>query len=414
MKRFVLLLGTAAAMSLATAEPALTSAQLEASSIVPTLQHAFEMAWQRSPAAQALASRLAQFRAEVEVAAAWTPAPPKVTLSRLTGRFGGGSDAQEWEAELGVPLWLPGQRDAQRSVASAQAGQLDLQTRAQKLELAASVREAWWKLATAMNVADLADGKASSARSLLEDVDRRWRAGDLARTDANIARAEAQAAQADAVEAKRELRAAQSAWRALTGTEPPRSLAPEAAPPLGSPNDVEANPRLLTLGAAIRLASSRLRLLDKSTRDAPELALRLLRTQGSRNEVAANAVGIRLSIPFSSAPRQARDSAGLRAELVEAQAQESQLRRQLLLDVDTAWDGFDTAKRRLELAEARTALTADTLRLTERSFALGETDLVTLLRARASAFDARAETDRQSTARALAISQLNQAMGTLP
>lgn len=199
-------------------------AAAHASSTVPTLQHAFEMAWQRSPAAQALASRLAQSRAEAEVAAAWTPAPPKVTLSRLTGRFGGGSDAQEWEAELGVPLWLPGQHDAQRSVASAQASQLDLQTRAQKLELAASVREAWWKLATAMNVADLADGKASSARSLLEDVDRRWRAGDLARTDANIARAEAQAAEADAVEAKRELRATQSAWRALTGTERPRSL----------------------------------------------------------------------------------------------------------------------------------------------------------------------------------------------
>jgi cobalt-zinc-cadmium efflux system outer membrane protein len=404
----------ATALSLAHAETSSTAAPATTTGAGPTLRQAFDQAWQRLPAAQALPSRQTQARAEAELAAAWTPAPAKATLSALSGRFKSGSDAQEWELELGVPLWLSGQREAQRAVADAQASQLDTETRARQLELAAAVREAWWRLAAAINTVSLADGRLKSASALFDDVDRRRRAGDLARVDANVAHAEVQVAQADAIEATRDLHTAQSAWRALTGAPPPESPAAEAEPPSGIAADVDSNPRLLALGHAAQLARLRLRLLDKSTRDAPELTLRALRVQGERNEAAANAIGIKLTVPFSSAPRQARDSAGLGAELAEAEAQREQLRRQLLSDIDSARYDLQAAQARLELAESRAALAADTLQLTQRSFSLGEADLATLLRARAAAFDAQAERDRQRIARAVAISQLNQAMGNLP
>ena len=68
----------------------------------------------------------------------------------------------------------------------------------------------------------------------------------------------------------------------------------------------------------------------------------------------------------------------------------------------------------LTKAQARVALTDDTLRLTEKSYALGETDLGSLLRARAAALDAQANLSRQTTARAASISRLNQSMGVMP
>ena len=66
------------------------------------------------------------------------------------------------------------------------------------------------------------------------------------------------------------------------------------------------------------------------------------------------------------------------------------------------------------MAQERRQLSAENLRLSEKAFSLGESDLATLLRIRAAAFDAEAFLDRQRVARAAAISRLNQALGVLP
>jgi cobalt-zinc-cadmium efflux system outer membrane protein len=110
----------------------------------------------------------------------------------------------------------------------------------------------------------------------------------------------------------------------------------------------------------------------------------------------------------------ASEGAEIGAELAEAEAQAQQLRQQLRLDLESSRQDLDIAKRKLVLADARSALATDTLQLLQRSFELGETDLATLLRARSAAFDAQAERERQRIARASAISQLNQALGVLP
>jgi hypothetical protein len=66
------------------------------------------------------------------------------------------------------------------------------------------------------------------------------------------------------------------------------------------------------------------------------------------------------------------------------------------------------------MAQERRRLSADNLRLSEKAFALGEADLATLLRIRASALEAESVDQRQRLARAAAIAHLNQALGVLP
>ena len=63
---------------------------------------------------------------------------------------------------------------------------------------------------------------------------------------------------------------------------------------------------------------------------------------------------------------------------------------------------------------ARRALAADSLQLAEKSFALGEADLATLLRLRAGAYEAEAFLNRDTVAHAAAESRLKQALGVLP
>ena len=75
---------------------------------------------------------------------------------------------------------------------------------------------------------------------------------------------------------------------------------------------------------------------------------------------------------------------------------------------------LDAAERQLGIASARQAATADNLRLAERSFSLGETDLTSLLRVRANALEADLFEARQRIALEAARSHLNQALGVVP
>lgn len=412
MKRCALIFGMALAMPLAAIEAPPTTRRDAPERVAISLAQAVDLAWQRLPSAQALTQREAQARADGQAASAWTPAPPTVSLAHLTDRLNARNGQREWEAEFATPLWLPGQRDAQQSLAQARQAQVGAEALAQRLELAGNVREAWWHLAEARNGAALAQRRWQSAQTLQADVERRWRAGDLARTDANLARAETQAAEAEWIEASRSEGQAEAALHALLGAPPPRLLAEE--PVAGGAPAIDDHPRLASAAAAARAAQAQLRLADHSRREPPEIALRVVRERGNAGEAYANVVGVKLSIPLSSAPRTARESAAARAELAEAQARVTQLHQQLQLDADSARRDGAAAERRLALARSRTELTADTLQLTQKSFSLGESDLATLLRARAAAFDADADLERQAIARATAVSRLNQALGVLP
>jgi len=84
------------------------------------------------------------------------------------------------------------------------------------------------------------------------------------------------------------------------------------------------------------------------------------------------------------------------------------------LEADRARRALVAADRQLAMAQERRSLSAENLRLTEKAFALGESDLATLLRIRATAYDAEGFHERQRLDRAAAISRLNQALGVLP
>ena len=142
--------------------------------------------------------------------------------------------------------------------------------------------------------------------------------------------------------------------------------------------------------------------------------MRVVRERGDFSEPYANLVGVKLTIPFSSGPRVRQESAAARAETSQADAELALARHRLQLDVDRARLDLAAAERQLAMARERRELAADNLGLTEKSFALGETDLTTLLRVRAGAFEAEAFLNRQQVARAAAQSRLKQVLGVLP
>lgn len=377
-----------------------------------SLGEALEQAWARHPQAAAVSAREDEARARADLAAGITPGPASMSLSSLNDRLNRNRGKQEWEVEVAVPLWLPGQQAARAAEAESAVKEVAARRAALRLQLAGEVREAWWAVAAARNARDLARRRATTASALEADVLRRFKAGDLARIDANLAQGERLAAEAEAVEAEAALLQAEQSYRNLVGAGAPLVLAEEAAVAMREP--VEHHPQLAAVAAAARTARARLRVAEETRRDAPEFAVRVVRERGEFAEPYASTVGVKLTIPFSSGARVRQEDAAARAEVAEADAELALARHRLQLDVERARLDLDATERQLAMARERHALAADNLRLAEKAFSLGESDLTTLLRIRAAAFEAEAFLDRRQVARAAAQSRLKQVLGVLP
>ncbi len=376
-----------------------------------TLAEALEQAWSRHPQAAAMAARETEAKARADVAAGITPGPGAMSVSNLSDGMSANRGRREWEVELAMPLWLPGQKAAREAEAESALAQVGARRSALRLEIAGELRAAWWAVAAARNSRDLAARRVATAQALETDVLRRFKAGDLARVDANLAGNERLAAEAESVEAEAALRQVEQAYRGLTGAAAPTSLPAEK----GAARDAgEDHAQLAAFAAAARLARARLKLAEETRREAPEVAVRLVRERTDFAEPYGNSVGVRLTVPFSSGARVRQESSAARAEADKAEVELALAGLRLKLEVDKARLDIEAAERQLAMARERRELTADNLGLAEKSFALGESDLTGLLRMRASAYEAESQLNRQQVARAAALSRYQQSLGVLP
>jgi len=377
-----------------------------------TLAQALEQAWARNPLAAALAARDDEAAARVDLADRIVPGAPTASVAALGDRFHRNDGAQKWEMEIGVPIWLPGQQAARRDEARALREEVGARRALLRWTLSGELRTRWWSLAAARAARELALRRVNTARQLESDVVRRFESGELARFDANLARNERLSAEAEAAQAQALVRELEAGLRALTGVPAPAMLAGETVEERAG--RLEDHPRWRAADAVARAADASLLAALRSDREAPQVALRAERDRGSSGEPFANAVGVQLSIPFSWEPQVRRQTAAARAERLQAGTELATIGIRLQAALESARAALEAAERQLGLARARQAVAADNLHLSERSFSLGETDLTSLLRVRATALEADLLEARQRIASDAARSQLNQALGVLP
>lgn len=375
-----------------------------------SLANVFEQAWQRHPQAARLGAQDIEIQADQALSEALTPEPPSVSLGNLNDRQGKNLGKQEWEIELAVPLWLPGQKTARTAMTTSRIEEAVARRAALRLEVAGEVREAWGGLALARSIVALAGRRLESARALHANVQKHFKVGELSRIDVNLSQSEVLTAEAEVIETQSALQQAEQAFYLLTGKIAPVQLE-EERPAEGKG---EFHPQLAATAAFARSARANVKLADETQRATPELALRIVRERGDFAESYGNNIGIRLKIPFSSAAQVRRDTSKAQADADQVEADLQRAERRVQMDIDRARQTLDFTTRQLAMAKERHALSADNLRLTEKTFALGESDLATLLRIRAAAYDAEGFRDRSLLARAAALSRLNQALGVLP
>lgn len=377
----------------------------------PTLKQAVESAWARQPAALADAARRGQLAASRDAAGSWMAGAPSLALSQRTDRFNRDAGAREIEAELEVPLALPGVRQARIGVADSARSHYEATALAEKLRIAGEVRDAWWEARLAANDLALAQRKVADATQLALDVERRYKAGDVARTDLNQAQGAARQAEAAAAEAEGKAFRALRIFASLTGLKE----LPEAAESQGAlPADIEALPTLIAHQRDIEAARARLGESTADRRDPPSLSLGTTRERAAFGEPSEGSINLKLTIPFATQARNRPRLAAASADLIEAEARMQLARARIEGDIAASAEELRQSTRQVSLAESRALLARDTHELMSKAYRLGEIDLATRLRAEADRFDAELSLSRAHLEQGRAISRFNQATGLLP
>ncbi len=375
-----------------------------------TLREAVERAWARQPAAQAQRTRGEEFTAKRDAAGAAFPEPPSFRIGNRNDRLNRNDGAREWEAEIALPLWLPGEQARQNSIANAEQDQYDTSLAATKLKVAGEVRDAYWQARLAENELILARRKAQEAAVLAADVERRVKAGDLARVEFNQAQGAERLARATLIETEIKAFKAQQAFAVLTNMTALPAVEENiaAAPSLGD------HSLLVSLQRVVVTAQAKLSQASQSLRNNPEIEFGVRRERNAFDDPYANSLQMRLRIPFATDARNKPRIAAANAELIEAQATYGVEHIRVAAEIEATRRELEQARIVAKLSEARFALAADTQRLLAKAFAMGELDLVTRLRAENEHFESELNFTRAKLDAARAISRLNQALGVLP
>jgi outer membrane protein, heavy metal efflux system len=378
-----------------------------------SLRDAFDAAWQRAVAAREVEGQ--QRRADADRLAAgklWA-ASPALELSHRDDRLQGNAGRRETEVGIAVPLWLPGQRAARAGSADAAAVLARSAEAVARLRLAGEIRELAWQLAGLQAEVRQAEAQTTALQQLADDVERRVRAGDLARADSLAARAEYLAASAAWAEARQQLSSALARWRLLTGFASPPELSEAAGPDLGVA-DTAAHPELQLAHRSTELARQRLDLARLSRRDAPELKVGLRQDMPGRGEASQGSLVVGLRLPFGTDDRNRPLEAAALSELHIAQTYGERLRERLDSEIASAREAQRLAQVQLEAETHRAQLLRERAGLIEKSFRAGETPLPDVLRALAAAAQADSAFARQTAALGLARARLQQTLGRLP
>lgn len=377
-----------------------------------TLKALFDRAWERQPEAQSAALRRESAQAARSGASAWTAEPVALEMQAKTDRPGSNQGSREVEVGVALPLWLPGERARKAALGDAEIKALESRRLAAQLQLAASVREAWWALQRAQAELGLAQDRLQNAQRLAADVARRFQAGDMSRADqtqAEGAVAQAEAAVAEATGARDVAQAALAVWSG--GVELADGAEPEAVPGAGLPAD---HPAVADWQDQAEVARRTADLAAVQTRANPELTVAATRGREQSGERYLQSFTVGVRVPLGGGDRARAKEAAARADALDAEVRARVEQDRLAAEVAAATARVKATQAQREAMARHAALARDTRGFIDKAFRLGEADWPTRLRVELEAVQAERQLARVRIDAAAAVSTLRQALGLLP
>ncbi|MBF4992121.1 TolC family protein [Methylophilus sp. QUAN] len=363
------------------------------------------------PQQSLLAAHQQMVQARRTMANSWLPQAPSVGFSHQNDALMSNRDEREWQAQVQIPIWLPGQRQARSQVASLADDSLS-QDRAGLQQLAADLlRNAVWDIAMRHSDVDLADARRNTMRSLTEDVQKRFKAGEVAKLEVMQVDQETLQAERLRVTAHAELMHAQFRYQQLTGlNEIPAKLEES----LSTREDYADSPYWQAAQAKVKLAEGQRDLTMIEQRQNPQLTLSTRTIQGGFDYAYNSSMGVAINIPLQSEVQRAPLLANAEQNIGDARTQLETLRRQLENNLHEAEHNLHVSRQELTLIQQQQAIASENAALARKAYRLGELDLNQLLRLQLLAFEAERSLSSQQLQVQWNIAKYNQAVGVLP
>lgn len=376
----------------------------------PALAAAFDTAWRRSPQGRTLEARRHEVLAGLEAAQSWIAGSPSLGLSYRSDHWTGDESVRETDVSLSAPVWLPNQKSARQALALSSVDEVEAQIAAARLALAGEVRERLWAVAAAREALAGAQDHQQHLEGLADEVLRRVRSGDMARTDGMLAQQEVLAARNGVASAQSKLHEALARYAALAGQADSALATPETIVPAVR----DPHPRLVAMRSTLRRAQVALGVVDATRSEPPTIGLLVRREQDARPGVSSRSLGISVQIPLGTSARNRPLESAALTEIETASAELSHAEALLQTDLELARQQLGTAQQLLDTAKHRAALMREHTALIAKAFHLGERGLADLLRSEALSHEAEVAVRQQQVALGLAAARLNQALGVTP
>jgi outer membrane protein TolC len=375
------------------------------------LGEVLEKTFLRHPLQATLQSRDSVVSAKKLVANAILPTAPAVSLLHQNDVLGSGRGEREWQAEMELPVWLPNQRNNRLKVADASQSSVIASRESLKLHVAGQLREALWDVAANDNNLALALNQLEVANKLQHDVEKRHQAGEMAKTDVMLAQQETLRAEKDKLRAEAEVMHARHRYYLLTGL---RELPASYTEKQSELEDYSQSSIWLEAQSKVGLAETERSLAQVESHENMQVLFNMRSTKGAFDSTANDSVGLKLRIPFGGETRAAPIKAAAELGVGNALSEREALKYTLEAAMHEAEHNLSVSRAELAIANKQFDIAKESVRLAQKAFQLGESDLVSLLRVQAQTFEAeRAFTTRQIQVQ-WDIARYNQTVGVLP
>jgi outer membrane protein, heavy metal efflux system len=319
------------------------------------------------------------------------------------------------DANVAVPLWNLGQRDANQRISETAQFDSTMQAAVTKWRVAGLIRAALWDIALQELRFQQTKIELTSAQQLSNDVKRRVQAGDLAQTDELLAQTEVLKKRSALTLAEAEVMHARKRYSSITQTAKIPANYQEV---LTTQKEIEQNhPALQAVNSQIERKQAELDALQLAGSGQTSVVVGINSDRASgmderTNDTESFSVGV--NVPFGGAAHLAPQVAALNVELNKLRAARDQLFRELEQNHHEAEHNLQVNQAELAISNELKTVAEKHFKMTQLSFSVGEIDLIDLLKIQAQTQLAVLSAKERAVIVQRDFALYNQAVGVLP
>jgi outer membrane protein TolC len=341
----------------------------------------------------------------------WTAGASQVSL-----RFQEASSGTMHYVDAGVqiPLWNPGQRNAEKAIARQAESSGAAQSAAVRLRVAGLIRGALWDIALQKIRHEQAVADLDIVEQLYAKVERRVELGDLPVADALLAQTERLQKLSNLTLAEAELMHARKRYTSITqSTKMPGQYAEN----LVALKEIQHNhPVLAAINSQIERKQAEVKAIKLVGSGQTNVAIGINSDRGfndSRsNETESFNIGV--NVPFGGEAHLAPQIAAANVEMAKLISEREQLHRDLEQAHHEAEHNLKVNAAELDIANQLQQVAEDHLQMMQLSFSVGEIDLMDLLKIQSRAQLAILNAKERSVILERDKALYNQAVGVVP